>query len=408
MPQEPLTREQCQDAIDAYAKYGTHPCAAAAVKIPESTFRNRYLEAKRRGFTISKGLLDVGNPRHLLAQIKQLEGDLKKAQSTEINHEIILTKIIELKHSVNRLEIPEWLLAPRGSVSAPGTPTLECSDWHVGEVVKPSQIGGVNQYDMGVFRRRVRTLTETTIKLLRIISPRMHYPGIVVPLGGDMVSGNIHEELARTNELETMPVVVELYGVLSWMIDEFLKHFPAIFLPCVTGNHGRDTKKIFAKDRHHTNFDWLLYSFLAKRYEKNSSVTFFIPDGSDAYYKVYNHRYLLSHGDQFRGGDGVIGPLGPIIRGDHRKRSRNAQVGMDYDTMVIGHFHQYMNLTRLIVNGSLKGYDEYAYTNNFPFEKPQQALWLTHQKYGLTYRMPVYVDTEGPEKRETRWVSVPQ
>lgn len=29
--------------------------------------------------------------------------------------------------------------------------------------------------------------------------------------------------------------------------------------------------------------------------------------------------YLLTHGDQFRGGDGVIGALGPIIRGDHKK-----------------------------------------------------------------------------------------
>jgi hypothetical protein len=80
---------------------------------------------------------------------------------------------------------------------------------------------------------------------------------------------------------------------------------------------------------------------------------------------------------------------------------------MDYDTLIMGHFHQYMHLTRLIVNGSLKGYDEYVYNNNFPFEKPQQALWLTHPKYGITYRMPVYVD-KGRKPITTSWVSVTQ
>ena len=62
----------------------------------------------------------------------------------------------------------------------------------------------------------------------------------------------------------------------------------------------------------------------------------------------------------------MIGALGPIIRGDHRKRSRNAQIDMEYDTMLCGHWHQLIQIERLIVNGSLKGYDEYAYSNNSP------------------------------------------
>jgi hypothetical protein len=141
---------------------------------------------------------------------------------------------------------------------------------------------------------------------------------------------------------------------------------------------------------HHTSFDWLLYCFLAKHFEGDKRVTFLIPDGPDAYYKIYGHRYLLTHGDQFRGGDGMIGALGPIIRGDHKKRSRNSQIDMGYDTLLLGHWHQYIHLTRLIVNGSLKGYDEYAYSNNFPFEQPQQALWLTHPKYGITRQHQVH------------------
>lgn len=103
----------------------------------------------------------------------------------------------------------------------------------------------------------------------------------------------------------------------------------------------------------------------------------------------------------------MIGALGPIIRGDHRKRSRNGQIDLSYDVMICGHWHQYMHLTRLIVNGSLKGYDEYAYTNNFGFEQPQQALWLTHPKHGITFRMPVYVDRD-KQAPKTAWVSIPK
>jgi hypothetical protein len=201
-----------------------------------------------------------------------------------------------------------------------------------------------------------------------------------------------------------MPVVVDLIGVLIWCIDTLLSAFGQVFVPCVTGNHGRNTHKIRAKGRNFTSFDWLLYQFLAKRFESDERVKFFIPDGPDALYSIYNHRYLLTHGDQFRGGDGMIGALGPIIRGDHRKRSRNTQIGASYDTMILGHWHQLIQLQRLIVNGSLKGYDEYAYQSNFPFEAPRQALWLTHQDRGITFSAPVQV--ERPKATKARpWVS---
>lgn len=37
------------------------------------------------------------------------------------------------------------------------------------------------------------------------------YPGIVVALAGDMVSGDIHQELKETNEVPTIASVVELF-----------------------------------------------------------------------------------------------------------------------------------------------------------------------------------------------------
>lgn len=283
-------------------------------------------------------------------------------------------------------------------------PTLFASDWHHGERVFPNQVNGVNEYNMDIAHKRAKRLITSTIDLLTNHMVNPDYPGIVFALGGDMVSGGIHEELMATDEMEIMPVVVDLIGVLIWCIDTLLSTFGRVFAPCVTGNHGRNTHKIRAKGRNFTSFDWLIYQMLAKHYEGNNNVVFSIPDGPDCLYQVYNHRYLLSHGDQFRGGDGLIGHLGPVFRGNHKKSSRNIQIGMEYDTMMIGHFHTLAQLPRIITNGSLKGYDEYAYSNNFSFEVPQQALWVTHQQRGITFSMPVQVEDK---KRDpgTDWVN---
>jgi len=53
----------------------------------------------------------------------------------------------------------------------------------------------------------------------------------------------------------------------------------------------------------------------------------------------------------------------------------------------------------------LKGYDEYAYALNLPFEQPMQALWVTHPDRGITFSIPVHVE---PKKKQTKseWVSI--
>jgi hypothetical protein len=401
-----------QAAVDAVNQHLTKQAAADALGLPYMTFVNRLKIAKRFKMGPSKEAMTKAGeePKLLRAEIKRLETALKdvskQAEDAKLTESKVQQQIIGLVRSP--LVVPDWVASLPTKHSSPGTPTLFASDWHWDEVVQPSQIGGVNTYNREIAHKRLKALVETAIYLLKIISPKMDYPGIVVPLGGDMISGNIHDELVATNQFNTMPTILDILSKLIWMIDELLKFFPRVFLPCVTGNHGRNTHKIWAKDRHATSFDWLIYNLLARHYENDPRVTFLIPDGPDAYYRVYDHRFLLTHGDQFRGGDGLIGCLGPIIRGDHKKRSRNAQIDMEYDTMLLGHWHQYIHHSRVIVNGSLKGYDEYAYSNNFGFELPRQALFINHPKYGITFGMPVQVERNRSEHDMAAkpWVSV--
>lgn len=340
--------------------------------------------------------------------IARLEGELRKAQEESADAKALKGICGTLALNLAELDAPAWTVQAREKSGSPGVPTLFLSDLHWGEVVHPGQINGVNRYNLQIARERLRYTIETAISLCKILDSGMRYPGIVCPLGGDLISGNLHDELTATNELNTMPTVLDLYEHLASAIKTLADTFGNVFLPCVTGNHGRDTKKIWAKDRHATSFDWLLCQFLAKHFAADKRVTFYIPDGNDALYRVFGTRYNLTHGDKLgHGGDGLIGFLGPVLRGDHKKRSRNAQIGREYDILLAGHWHQYVHMSRVVVNGSLKGLDEYAWQENFPFEVPQQALWITHERNGPTFRMPVYCE---PQKRgpKAEWVSMPK
>ena len=408
MPQPKLTHEQMQQAVDAFHKTGSKKEAAKLLKLNPSTFDNRYYQGVENGikptvkpFEADDGTDLLGQLAEARAKIRALETAADAQAQEQLTADYIKKKIIELRDE--NIDVPDWVIRqPKEEIT--GVPTLFASDWHWAEIVDPKQIGGVNQYNISISQKRARALIETAIDLLNNHLKNPDYSGIVFALGGDMVSGDIHEELVATNEVEIMPTVLDLFGVLTWCISTLADTFGRVFVPCVTGNHGRNTHKIRAKGRNFTSFDWLLYSFLAKRFEEDERVKFLIPDGPDAYYSIYGHRYLLTHGDQFRGGDGMIGALGPIIRGDHRKRSRNAQIDQDYDTMLLGHWHQLIQLQRLIVNGSLKGYDEYANQNNFPYEPPRQALWITHPQHGITFSAPVNVERKKVVGR-TEWVS---
>lgn len=422
MAAKKVTPDQIKEALLAVqAAGGTITRAAAALKISRGALEGRLRAAKLAGATIPRanvrkplgeaaiaaatGAVERAAYDEKLVELRDTVAELKTqllgARRDSLDAQYIRTKIIGLRDA--KPEPPIWMLRKGGGKSVAGVPTLFLSDFHWGEVVDSGQIGGVNEFNMSIANARLRTVVEKTTHLLKEYINPSSYPGIVVALGGDMVSGDIHDELSVSNEQPIMPVVVDLWGKLIWAIETLAGEFGKVFVPCVTGNHGRNTMKIRAKGRHHTSFDWLLYQFLAKHFENDDRVQFLIPDGPDAYYKIYGHRYLLTHGDQFRGGDGLIGALGPIVRGDHKKRSRNSQIDMGYDTMLLGHWHQLIQLERLIVNGSLKGYDEYAYSNNFGYEPARQGLWLTHPDHGITFSMPVIADRKEGD-RSLPWI----
>ena len=353
----------------------------------------RKQQRKERRLLLLKdpNLSDKDRIQLLMGEIDSLKADLRDSKADSLSSVFIKSKMFNI--SEQSVIPPLWLLKTKeSSHKTIGIPTIFLSDWHYGEKVFASQIGGVNDFDLAIADRRIQALVNNSIDVLFNHLKNPKYDGLVLPLGGDMFSGNIHEELSSTNEEEMMPCLLRLVGRLSWVIQCFLNHFDRIHIPVVVGNHGRTTRKPVYKNRVYTNYDWLLGCILAREFKHDKRVTFQISDGPDCQYQIYNHKYLLTHGDQFSGGDSIIGAIGTVARGDSKKRNRESQLGNAYDTLICGHFHQLFITKKLIINSSLKGYDEYAHAHNFPFEAPQQAMWLTHPVHGITFNMPIFLD----------------
>lgn len=301
---------------------------------------------------------------------------------------------------------PHWTINARLKAKGLGVPSLFLSDLHWGENVDPKQINGVNEYSLEIAHRRLRRVFDTALLMLMQHLYPHDYPGMALILGGDMVSGNIHEELRETNDASILAIVLDLFDHLVAGIDMLLANgIPHLFIPCVVGNHGRLDKKPRAKGAVQDNYEWILYQLLLRHYASDRRVTVIPSDSLDYVYRLFNTTYLLTHGDQFRGGAGIAGPFTPWALGDHKKRKRQNAIQQPYDYMIFGHFHTLVWGPSWIVNGTLKGYDEYSFRSNFGFEVPQQALWITHPKHGITVKLEIQAEDRA-EVADVPWVRV--
>jgi predicted phosphodiesterase len=297
-------------------------------------------------------------------------------------------------YSGRALKPPKWMARPPRKGEKTATLVTMLSDCHFDEVVNPAELGFRNAYSRAIAEMRLARYFEQVVRLSRDYLTGMTYDGVVLCLGGDLISGDIHEELSQTNEAQALDTVLHWSSKIAGGIELLADEFGKVHVPVVVGNHGRRTRKPKAKGRARDNFDWMIGQLIARHFDRDSRVTFEIPDGTDCMVKVYDTTILLTHGDQVSGGGGIGGIWPPIMRMAAKKRVRH-----QFDFVMMGHWHQLImaSTAGLIVNGSLKGEDEYAATMNFAPERAQQAMFTVAPHYGVTFSAPVIVDDRAKE-----------
>ena len=406
-----LTDAHLIERLRTTAQHATHDAAAAALGLSIRMLHTSLAQAKSRGLTADSVAVDeLGKAK---VQIERLTAANKGLQREAITAENLRHELIGL--AAVQPEPPDWALKmPARLLKTPGVPMTIWSDWHWGEVVSRAETGGANEFNRSIASARVRSLVQKTISLAKDHMVRPVYPGIVVCLGGDMITGAIHDELVATNwgtvQEQFLEVEEELIAALGKIADAFGK----VFVPCVVGNHGRGTMKPRYKGAIHLSYEWNLYSHLERWFAKDRRFRFLVPNETDAYFKIYNHRFLLTHGDNLgvKGGDGIIGAIGPIARGTMKVGRSEAQIGRDFDTLLMGHYHTYMprgDIVPAIVNGSVIGYNEYArLALRVPYSRPSQALWFMHPEHGVTAEWQIYLDKARKSAETAEWLTFQQ
>lgn len=310
-----------------------------------------------------------------------------------------LEKVLSIVEKAENAEItpPEWL-SPAKPKNNHGTLVAMLSDTHFDEVVDPSEMEGLNAYNRQIGVLRLEKWAQNVVKVSRDYLSGITYDGVVVILGGDIFSGDIHEELSQTNADTMIGSVLFWSEQIAAAISLFQKELKHCHVVSVVGNHGRTSRKPRMKQRVRTNFDYLLAKMVERHFADTNKVTFEIPDSADAYTQIYSHGHLITHGDQVSGGGGIGGIYPPIMRMRARKQQRYLATNKSFSTLWLGHWHQYISTPSMVINGSMKGYDEYAMLNGFGYEEPQQALAVVTPEHNITFQAPVFCQDRKKEK----------
>jgi hypothetical protein len=195
--------------------------------------------------------------RRLRDQLAQAEAMRRDAERFALSSEAMREGLFKLTATPPTPQ--PWKAAPAPDGKHREAIVLPISDVHMGEVIDLDQMGGRNSYNRQIAARRLGRLFQSVVKL-----GTTHWHGpppavIYVVLLGDLITGEIHDELAKTNDLLSIPAVRELSGHLISGLDLLLKSFACeIRVISLPGNHGRTTKKPEAKGAAINSYDTLV------------------------------------------------------------------------------------------------------------------------------------------------------
>ena len=351
---------------------------ARQLNISYHTVKSKLGPSKNYRGQIEISLTDQIKERDLHKELRDL-----KLQLEDKNN------FIKLFQSVENFEPPKWLDQKSDDDDTSEVPVLFTSDFQWGEVVKEKEIDGINEYNQQIATQRYQRLIDKTISL---------YPkkgtGLILLRGGDSISGEIHDELSRTNDQQIVPAIVNLAEVEIEGIRRLKQHFGRIMVISVPGNHGRSTIKPIAKGYVTTNYDTLVTMFITQRFAKDEWISFYTPVSGDAYFTVFGYKFLLTHGDRIggKGGQGFIGPIAPISKGVVKTRQQYLQMGRPIDYVLLGHYHTPFILPNAIANGTLVGFNEYAKGLRIEPQPPSQWFFTVNSRYGVNLTRLIYVD----------------
>lgn len=340
-------------------------------------------------------------------QVVKLRRDLaqlrsqNRAKSREVRHLIsALEEAEQLRDVALGVTLDDFRPRPEITVSAGGggaTVIALLSDVHVGARVNPAEVGGLNEFDPSICKRRLERWAEAVVWLVDKWRGLYRIDDLMLPIIGDLIENVIHEELRSHNTLtpvkEVQYVIDTLEPILRWIVDE--SKVERCLLYMCDGNHGRMTRKLYASGRADWSLTHLAYFAIRKAFAGDPRVRCVVSTGHRDYVRLYRWTFRFEHGDSIRYNGGVGGIAIPFNKYIYRVNSTRYA-----DHTMVGHFHTLQMVGRNVINGSIKGFDSYAEKLGLEYEPPQQWAGLVSERYGLEMHKRIVVDADMSRVRE--------
>lgn len=341
------------------------------------------LESASRDKVSLEKLKLASNQAHKTAtQLATYVADLEQFVDTvvQVDHKYRPAKKIVAKEKTGTMEAVAVLLI---------------SDLHPEETVKSDTISGLNEFNLDIAADRMARLAVSLKWMLDLVTARntkanngYKITELLMPLLGDMISNEIHDEMASNNSLTPVEAILFVENLVEGIIKYVLANTNlSIRIPCVSGNHDRTTKRIYISNRERRSYTWLLYNHLVKVFSNEPRVTIEVSTGAMMYTEVYEKRVRWTHGDMIKYNGGVGGLHIPL-----RKAVDAWNASEPASLTCMGHFHTFTQARDAIVNGSLIGFTPFGRdVVKARFEPAAQVFFLIDRDYGPRFVTPLQV-----------------
>lgn len=263
------------------------------------------------------------------------------------------------------------------------------SDAHIEETVNPQSVMSLNEYNTDIAKQRIQNYFSNLVHCLN----KDEVSHLIFASLGDTISGYIHDELAQTNGLTPLEATQLAQGLLFNGLKFICEksNVEDIYFIGIVGNHSRVTKKIQHANGYKMSYEWLMYQNIKRECEiAGLPITFNLPESEMAVVDTQdNRRFLFIHGFQIRSnGSGTVCGIYPALNRLCMKWDKI----FHQDKIYLGHFHSCVSIPNAMVNGSIIGYNSFALSNGFGYERPAQQYEVYDTKIGLLLTRQIYCD----------------
>lgn len=333
------------------------------------TYRKRYGEIKRF-YEIFQSKIKEQTDSEILKEIEERQTELKKEKykffDARNEYNALLRKrareeeinkiIIDSVHAINK---EDFELKYEKETNKNETMIIPLNDLHCG--YKIDSIFG--KYDEIVLKQRL----EKYLSEIEKIQKQHHCEKAIVMGGGDLISGNIHAEIKRNNNLNIIEQIITVSEYITNFLVKLSSLFEKVSFLSVSGNHSRieKYKDSIKEERLDDIVEWYLKARLS-----NFNIQFDDYINADATIKifdVYNKSYILVHGEFDNNDNGLI-----------LQKFANKPITAIFS----GHYHHNEIVTKneikFIMSGSFIGTDNFTIQKRI-FSRPEQLITIVNK-----------------------------